>query len=269
LSGGDVVTPPPGGEGPAVDRASGTAAIVVRGVSKRYRAHDRRPTLAEALSRWITGRRQPAQAVCSLSDVSFDVARGDSLGVVGHNGAGKTTLLKILAGIAHPSSGHVQVRGRVATQLALGSGFQPYLSGRDNVFLQGTLLGLTNHDVAEREAEIVAFAGLEDAIARPLWTYSSGMAARLGFAVATHARFDVLLLDEALSAGDVSFRERCSAALDGFRRAGKTLVIVSHGADSIRRLCDRALWLDHGRVRELGPAREVVATYENVMRGRA
>ena len=250
-------------------RGDRTTAIVMRGVSKRYRAHDRRGTLAEALSRWITGRRQPAQTVCSLSDVSFDVAQGASLGVVGHNGAGKTTLLKILAGIARPSSGQVEVRGRVATQLALGSGFQPYLTGRDNVFLQGTLLGLTNRDIADREAAIVAFAGLEEAIDRPLWTYSSGMAARLGFAVATHARFDILLLDEALSAGDASFRERCSAALAGFRQAGKTLVIVSHGADSIRRLCDRALWLDHGRVRELGAADEVVAAYESVMRGRA
>jgi lipopolysaccharide transport system ATP-binding protein len=160
------------------------------------------------------------------------------------------------------------VWGRVATQLALGSGFQPYLTGRDNVFLQGTLLGLTNRDIADREAAIIAFAGLEDAIDRPLWTYSSGMAARLGFAVATHARFDILLLDEALTAGDASFRERCSAALTGFRQAGKTLVIVSHGAESIRRLCDRALWLDHGRVQELGAADEVVTAYESVMRGR-
>jgi lipopolysaccharide transport system ATP-binding protein len=241
---------------------------VVQGVSKWYRARDRRPTLAEALYRWVTGRRQPARTLCSLSDVSFDVAQGDSLGVVGHNGAGKTTLLKILAGIARPSSGRVQVWGRVATQLALGSGFQPYLTGRDNVFLQGTLLGLTNRDIADREAAIIAFAGLEDAIDRPLWTYSSGMAARLGFAVATHARFDILLLDEALTAGDASFRERCSAALAGFRQAGKTLVIVSHGAESIRRLCDRALWLDHGRVQELGAADEVVTAYESMMRGR-
>jgi lipopolysaccharide transport system ATP-binding protein len=253
---------------PVVDQTSRTGVIVVQGVSKWYRARDRRPTLAEALHRWVTGRRRPAQTVCSLRDVSFDVAQGDSLGVVGHNGSGKTTLLKILAGIARPSSGRVEVRGRVATQLALGSGFQPYLTGRDNVFLQGTLLGLTNRDIADREPAIVAFAGLEDAIDRPLWTYSSGMAARLGFAVATHARFDILLLDEALSAGDASFRERCSAALTGFRQAGKTLVIVSHGAESIRRLCDRALWLDHGRMRELGAADEVVTAYESVMRGR-
>ena len=253
----------------AVDGAMRVGAIVAAGVGKWYPPRDRGPTLGELLYRRFIRASAPPAAVWSLRDVSVDVAPGESLGIVGHNGAGKSTLLKIIAGIARPSAGRVAVAGRSATQLALGAGFNPYLTGRGNLFLQGTLLGLTNREVTELQASMVAFAELEAAIDRPLWTYSSGMVARLGFAVAVHARFDVLLLDEALSAGDASFRERCAATLTGFRKAGKTLVIVSHGAESIRRFCDRALWLERGHVHDLGAANTVVAAYETAMRRRS
>jgi len=210
-----------------------------------------------------------AEVRWALRDVSFEVAAGESVGLVGPNGAGKTTLLKIIAGIACPSSGSVEVRGRVATQFALGSAFDPRLSGRQNTFLQGTVLGLSNGEVRRFLPDIVEFAGLGPVIDDALWTYSRGMIGRLGLAVAAHARFDVMLLDEALSAGDARFRTRCREALVGFRRAGRTLVVVSHGVGPIRALCDRAVWLDAGVVREIGVAEAVLGHYTAWARARA
>jgi lipopolysaccharide transport system ATP-binding protein len=236
--------------------------IRAEGLGKRYWIREKRESLAEDLIRRLTGTRRAHQAFWALRDVSFEVPARGSLGIVGPNGAGKTTLLKILGGITQPSTGRAAVRGRIATQFGLGAGFHPYLSGLENARLQGTILGLTNAEVRRRLPAIVTFAGLDGAIDRPLWTYSSGMAARLGFAVAVHVDFDVLLLDEALSAGDAGFRSRCQERLTGFRAAGRTLVIVSHGSESIRDLCDQALWLERGQVRRLGPAGEVVDAYE-------
>ena len=245
---------------------AGGPRIVAQGLSKWYRPREQRPTMAAALHRAATGRGPRSPSVWSLRDVSFEVAEGESLGIVGANGSGKTTLLKLIAGIARPSAGWVRVRGRVSAQLALTSGFQQYLTGRENLFLQGTILGLTNREVARLVPDLVAFAELETAIDRPIWTYSSGMVARLGFSIAVHAAFELLLLDEALGAGDARFRDRCLAVLDALRRTGKTLIIVSHGAQSIRRLCDRVLWLDGGQVRAIGDPGDVVGRYEAVMR---
>ena len=212
--------------------------------------------------RRMLGIQPRLQQIRALHNVSFRVARGESLGIVGQNGSGKSTLLKILAGIAAPSSGKVEVRARIATQLQLGSGFHPFLTGRENIFLQGTILGMTNRQIRGLISAIIEFAGLEDAIDRQLWTYSGGMTSRLGFAVAAHVKFEVLLLDEALSAGDRAFRERCAETLQRFRASGATLIIVSHGAENLRRLCDRAMWLVQGEVRATGPAQEIVNQYE-------
>jgi ABC-type polysaccharide/polyol phosphate transport system ATPase subunit len=236
-------------------------AITVERVSKAYRVAARQQALAQMLLLRMLGVRRPIHETWALEDVSFSVPQGKSLGVIGANGAGKSTLLKIIAGIAVPTSGTVRVRGAVSTQLALGAGFHPYLSGRENVFLQGSVLGMSNARIREIFPTIVEFAGLDGAIDRPLWTYSSGMTARLGFAVAAHVDFELLLLDEALSAGDLNFRERCEQTLRNFRAAGMTLVIVSHGLRSILELCDHAIWLEKGRVREQGPAREVADHY--------
>jgi lipopolysaccharide transport system ATP-binding protein len=222
--------------------------------------------MAAALRVATIGRGVSSPIVWSLRGVSFELAEGESLGIVGPNGAGKTTLLKLIAGIARPSAGRLEVRGRVSAQLALTSGFHQYLTGRENLFLQGTILGLTNHEVGCLLPHLVAFAELEAAIDRPIWTYSSGMVARLGFAIAAHARFDLLLLDEALGAGDVSFRDRCLSVLDALRRDGKTLIVVSHGVQNIHRFCDRTLWLHDGQVRAMGEPDEVVARYEEAMR---
>jgi lipopolysaccharide transport system ATP-binding protein len=236
--------------------------IVAEGISKRYRLRQGKEALMEEIYRRFTGTRAPGRENWALRDVSLTVARGESLAIIGANGAGKSTLLKILAGITTPTSGRVEVSVRLATQLALGAGFHPYLSGRDNIFLQGTILGMTNTDVRRLLPRIVDFAGLDGAIERPLWTYSSGMITRLGFAVAAHVEFECLLLDEALSAGDLGFRERCENTLRRARDSRATLVIVSHGSENVRKLCDRALWLDGGRVRASGAVEEVVTAYE-------
>jgi ABC-type polysaccharide/polyol phosphate transport system ATPase subunit len=239
-------------------------AIRADAVSKRYRVRDGKQAMLESVVRRFTAAKPPAE-VWALREVSFTVARGEALAVIGANGAGKSTLLKILAGIAAPTSGTVDVGVRISTQLALGSGFHPYLTGRDNVFLQGTILGMTNAEVRRQFAPIVEFAGLDGAIDRPLWTYSTGMVARLGFAVAAHVACECLLLDEALAAGDLGFRERCDATLRRFRERGVTLVVVSHGRDDVKKLCDRALWLDGGRVRGFGACDAVLADYEAAM----
>jgi lipopolysaccharide transport system ATP-binding protein len=243
------------------------AAITAVALCKRYQARTGQQALLENVLRRLTGTMRARPDVLALRDVSLEVARGEALAVVGTNGAGKSTLLKIIAGITTPTSGRVVVRTRIATQLALGSGFHPYLSGRDNVFLQGTILGMSNGDVRRLLPRIVEFAALEHAIDRPLWTYSSGMVARLGFAVAAHVDCECLLLDEALSAGDIGFRDRCEETLARFRRDGVTLLIVSHGSENVRKLCDRALWLDAGAVRGCGDVEPVLAEYERFAAG--
>jgi len=251
-------------------RSRADDVVVVESLSKSYRARNlERQAMIENLLRWMLGMQGRSQQIQALHNVSFRMARGESLGIVGGNGAGKSTLLKMLAGIATPSSGKVEVRARVATQLSLGSGFHPYLTGRENIFLQGTILGMTNHQVRELIPVIVEFAGIKDAVDRQLWTYSSGMTSRLGFAIAAHVPFELLLLDEALSAGDRSFRERCTETLLKFRASGATMIIVSHGSENLRLLCDRALWLEHGEVRAIGPALEIIDRYEEVVGGRS
>jgi lipopolysaccharide transport system ATP-binding protein len=237
--------------------------IVVDRVSKAYRRRTHRRSLADTLVRLVARTHDPAPVRWVLRDVSFTLQPGESLGVVGRNGAGKSTLLKILAGIAQPTSGAVRVPVRVSTQFALGAGFNLALTGTENTYLQGTILGLTNREVRTLLPAIEAFAELGEAMHRPLWTYSTGMIARLGFAIATHAHGDLMLLDEALSAGDASFRERCRRALEDARKEGRSLVVVSHNAESIRTLCDRALWLHHGQVRAAGAAAAVVSDYMN------
>jgi ABC-type polysaccharide/polyol phosphate transport system ATPase subunit len=237
--------------------------VIVDGISKTYRARNlERQAMVENLLRWALGVQPRHQAIRALNNVSFRVARGESLGIVGGNGAGKSTLLKIIAGIATPTSGKVEVRGRIATQMSLGSGFHPFLTGRENIFLQGSILGMTNRQIQELIPAIVEFAGIEHAVDRQLWTYSSGMTSRLGFAVAAHVEFELLLLDEALSAGDRSFRDKCNTTLQKFRNSGAAMIIVSHGSENLRKLCDRALWMDGGEIRASGPANEIIDQYE-------
>ena len=202
--------------------------IVVDRISKRYR---------------IPRRREPFWA---LRGVSFEVGRGEALGVVGANGSGKSTLLKLLAGIVRPTSGSVDVRGRLAALLELGAGFHPEISGRENVEITGLLLGLTKREIAERFDAIVRFAGVQEFLDAPVKTYSSGMAVRLGFAIAAHSDPDVLLVDEVLAVGDEMFAHRALEKFSEFERAGKTLVFVSHDLGLVAERCRRAIWLERG-----------------------
>jgi ABC-2 type transport system ATP-binding protein len=197
----------------------------------------------------------------ALDGISLNVAGGETLGVIGRNGAGKSTLLKIIARVHRPSSGQVIVRGDVAPLLELGAAFHPELSGRENVFLNATLLGHKRKDVAERFAEIVAFSELGDFIDAPLRAYSSGMVARLGFALATTWRPKILLVDELFAVGDEAFQTKCRRRMGEFRSEGVTVVLVSHNTELLRELCSRVVWLENGQVSAEGEPSEVAAAY--------
>jgi ABC-type polysaccharide/polyol phosphate transport system ATPase subunit len=240
-------------------------AIDVRDVRKIYRRYGRRKSFGTLKSALLSGgvlRELTAGEVFeALKGVSFDVAAGTTFGIIGRNGSGKSTMLKLIAGIGKPTAGSVQVRGRVSALIELGAGFHPEISGRENVFINGMMLGLSKRDIARRFDEIVAFAGLEDFIDAPVKTYSSGMYMRLGFAVAINVDPDVLLVDEVLAVGDEAFTHKCFDRLAEFRRRGRTILLVTHALDLVTRFCDEALWLDAGIVRGQGDPRRVVDEY--------
>ncbi|MGE5413413.1 MAG: ABC transporter ATP-binding protein [Syntrophomonadaceae bacterium] len=240
-------------------------AIAVAGVTKVYRRYggEGHRTLKSALLGGRSRRRSAGEGVVALDGVSFTVARGETLGVIGANGSGKSTLLKLLAGIVRPTRGTVSVEGRLAALLELGAGFHPEISGRGNIEITGLLLGLTRKEIAARFDAIVAFAGVGEFLDAPLRTYSSGMAVRLGFAIAAHSDPDVLLVDEVLAVGDEAFAHRALEKFSEFERAGKTLVVVSHDLNLVAERCRRALWLDGGRLAADGPSGEVIARYRD------
>lgn len=242
-------------------------AVSVRNATKLYRRYGRKKsvgTLKSALLTGLPGRAlSPDASVSALTDVSFEVARGEVVGVIGANGSGKSTLLRLLAGIHRPTSGEVSVRGRVAALLELGAGFHPEISGRENIEINGLLLGLSKRQIGERFAEIVRFAELEEFLDAPLKTYSSGMAVRLGFSIAAHSDPDVLLVDEVLAVGDEAFSRRSLEKFAEFERAGKTIIVVSHDLALVAERCARALWLERGRLLADGPAGETVALYRD------
>jgi ABC-type polysaccharide/polyol phosphate transport system ATPase subunit len=228
-------------------------AVELDRVSKRYAVGERRGALAAP---W---RQRPS--LWALRELSLQVAQGESVGLIGHNGAGKTTVLRLLAGITRPTHGRVRTTGRVASLINLGAGFHPELTGRENIYLNGVILGLSRREVQARYAAIVEFADLGAYIDTPLKRYSSGMFARLGFAVAAHVDPDVLLVDEVLSVGDVSFQDRSIRKMLSFRDSGQAILFVSHNLSAIEMMCQRTVWLDHGQVRLAGPTAEVVRAY--------
>ena len=234
-------------------------AVQTQGLWKNFRLyHERNQFLKAAILR---GRRARYEEFWALKDVSFEVPTGKTFGVIGHNGSGKSTLLKCLAGILVPDKGTVSTVGRVTALLELGAGFHPELSGRENVYLNGAILGLKKREIEKRFDDIVEFAGLEQFIDSPVKNYSSGMFVRLGFAVAVNVDPDVLLLDEVLSVGDENFQRKSAERIDQFRRDGRTIVLVSHGLGSIEQLCESAAWLDHGQIKAVGPAADVISEY--------
>ncbi|CAN5727725.1 ABC transporter ATP-binding protein [soil metagenome] len=239
-------------------------AIEVLDVSKRFRiSTDRQSSLKE---RVINHRkRAKPEDFWALRDIAFDVEEGHTTGLLGHNGSGKSTLLKCTGGILAPTTGEIRVRGRLASLLELGAGFHPDLTGRENVFLNGSILGLTKADIAKRFDDIVSFAEMERFIDHQVKHYSSGMYVRLGFSVATNVEPDVLLVDEVLAVGDESFQRKCLDRIKQFQRDGRTIVFVTHGADLVRQICDRAVVLDHGEMVVHGTPSEAVRAFRDQM----
>ncbi|HWE07269.1 MAG TPA: ABC transporter ATP-binding protein, partial [Rhizomicrobium sp.] len=234
-------------------------ALEVRNLSKFY------PIGGSQWSRFrhvlAAGRVPRDRGIRALYDVSFHVERGEAFGVVGANGSGKSTLLQIVAGILQPTSGSVTANGRLSALLELGSGFSPEFTGRENVYLNASILGLAKEEIDARFAAIEAFASIGDFIDRPIRTYSTGMVLRLAFAVVAHVDPEILIVDEALAVGDIAFRQRCMKRIHALRGAGVTILFVSHETGDVKALCERCVWLDKGEVRALGDTDSVIADY--------
>lgn len=234
-------------------------AVSIEHVSKSFRLyHERNQSLKSAIMR---GRRSVHEDFWALKDVTFDVPEGSTFGLVGSNGSGKSTLLKCLAKIYHPTSGAITAAGKVAALLEVGSGFHPELSGRDNIFLNGSILGMSRKEIERKFDEIVDFSGVEQFIDQPVKNYSSGMYVRLGFAVAINVDPDVLVVDEVLAVGDAAFQEKCRQKFAEYKALGKTVILVSHAMESVQQMCDHAAWLRHGEVVQVGEADSTIAAY--------
>lgn len=242
-------------------------AIVVDNVSKRFRIyHERNQTLKAAAMR---RRRAEYEEFWALDDVSFEIPRGRTFGLIGDNGSGKSTLLKTIARILSPDRGEIRVDGRVAALLEVGSGFHPELSGRENVRLNGAILGMSRAEIDRKFDEIVDFAGVEQFIDQPVKNYSSGMYVRLGFAIAINVDPEILLVDEVLAVGDAAFQEKCAEKFLDFKRDGRTVVVVSHSLPSLQNMCDDVAWLSHGRLVETGRAAPILDRYQESTRADA
>ena len=240
-------------------------AISIDGVTKGFKKHHRRRHFLTLKSTFVRDFWQKEDLdkdyFWALKDVDLDVEPGETLGLIGSNGSGKSTLLKLIAGILKPTKGQISVNGRLSALIELGAGFHPEISGRENVYINGIMLGLTKHEIHDKFDEIVNFAELWEFIDNPVRTYSSGMFMRLGFSVAVHVNPDVLLIDEVLAVGDQSFVHKCLERIFDFKRRKKTIVVVSHDMGAIDKLCSRVAWLSNGNLVEAGPARETIDAY--------
>jgi len=247
------------------------SVIHIEGLGKRYRIGERERYLA--LRDVITGlfkapfshnsARRSADYLWALREVSLNVKQGEVVGLIGRNGAGKTTLLKLLSRITRPTTGFAEIRGRVGSLLEVGTGFHPELTGRENIYLSGAILGMRKREIDRKKDAIVAFAEVERFLEMPLKHYSTGMQMRLAFAVAAHLDPEILLIDEVLAVGDLEFQKKCLGKMQEVSHSGRTIVFVSHQMNQIRRLCERVLWIDAGQVRESGPTGQIVAKYES------
>jgi ABC-type polysaccharide/polyol phosphate transport system ATPase subunit len=236
-------------------------ALRFDGVTKSFPHHAGRMLLRDRVREW--GRAAPRLRFEALKDVSFELAPGESLGVIGANGAGKSTLLNLATGLAQPDSGRIEVNGHVGALLELGAGFHPDLTGAENLRLNAALNGLSRRETAARFEEIVEFSGVREFLDEPLRTYSAGMGMRLAFSVLVHTDPDILLIDEVIGVGDWEFSLKCLEKIRQFQKEGKTILLASHGLELVTSLCQRAIWLDHGRVVKAGPAQAVAAAYQS------
>jgi ABC-type polysaccharide/polyol phosphate transport system ATPase subunit len=247
------------------NKPQANSTIFLDDVSVNYRIpNESINTFKEYVIRLVQGKIKH-RSFWALKDIDLEIKKGEIFGILGRNGAGKSTLLKVISRILIPTEGRVWLKGNISPLLQLGAGFHPELSGRENIFLNATLLGRKREEIKEKLDEIIAFAEIGDFIEAPLRTYSSGMQARLGFAVASAWTPDILILDEVLSVGDAAFQEKCLDRMAGFRDHGATVLMVSHSIDRIRTTCERALWLDHGKIQTLDSAEKVSDAYQNFL----
>src|SRR5271154_613321 len=243
--------------------------ILAEGLGKRYQVGERERyfALRDVLTRAVKApfrrgrQRRPADHLWALRDVSLEIVQGEVIGLIGRNGAGKTTLLKILSRITRPTEGYAEMHGRVGSLLEVGTGFHPELTGRENVYLSGAILGMSKREINQKFGAIVAFAEVERFLETPLKHFSTGMQMRLAFAVAAHLEPEILLVDEVLAVGDLEFQRKCLGKMQEVSKTGRTIVFVSHQMNQIRRLCERAVWVDGGRLKCDGVAQEIVNEY--------
>jgi len=241
------------------------AAVTVENVWKYFRLyHEKNQYLKSTLLR---GRRARYDEFWALKDVDFEIPFGSTFGIIGSNGSGKSTLLKCLAGILSPDKGSVSCNGRMAALLELGAGFHPDLSGRENIYLNGAILGMTRSEIDRKLEEIISFSGLEKFVDTPVKNYSSGMVVRLGFAIATNVDPEILIIDEVLAVGDESFQHRCHEKIETFRQEGRTIILVSHGLMQVAQLCSTVAWLEKGVIKEIGPSYDVISKYSGESHG--
>lgn len=237
-----------------------SVAIRVKDLTKKYKLYQKR---SERLAN-VFGKEKNIKEFYALKGVSFEIGKGECVGIIGHNGAGKSTLLKLLTGVAFPTSGEIEINGRLASMLELGSGFNPELTGMENIYFNGSLNGLTKEDIDSKLRDILDFADIGKFIEQPVKNYSSGMFARLAFAVAINVDPDILIVDEILSVGDVGFQVKCMEKFNEFKKKGKTILYVSHGLGTVKKFCDRAIWLQKGEVVDDGNSVIVVERYYNL-----
>ncbi|GAB6274813.1 MAG: hypothetical protein STSR0004_16780 [Peptococcaceae bacterium] len=234
--------------------------VEIKDLWKKFQIYqDKTNSLKERLIFW---GRQRTEGFWALRNINLTVPKGKTIGLIGRNGSGKSTLLKIISRILYPTQGEVKVKGKLSTLLELGAGFHPDFTGRENIYLNASILGFNRKEIKEKLNEIIEFAELGDFIDNPVRNYSSGMYMRLGFAVAVHVDPDILLIDEVLSVGDLAFQEKCLTRIQNMQKQGKTIILVTHAPKQVEDLCDMAVWLDHGEARLQGPAQEVAQAYK-------
>lgn len=242
---------------------SSSLAIQVRNLTKSYHIYTNpKYRLLQMLCR---GRKEYFKVFSALNNVSFDVNKGDSVGILGHNGAGKSTLLQVLTGTLAPTSGTIQTNGRIAALLELGAGFNPEFTGKENVYMNAAILGLSKTEIEEKYEDILAFADIGEFIHRPVKTFSSGMYVRLAFSVAVHIEPEILIIDEALAVGDIRFQMKCLQHMEGLKARGTTILFVSHSPEQVKRFCNKAIWLDSGKVKAIGSSSEICDQYKDYM----
>ncbi|SMQ70721.1 ABC-type polysaccharide/polyol phosphate transport system, ATPase component [Plantibacter sp. VKM Ac-1784] len=236
-------------------------AVSVESISKKFRLyHERNQSIKSAIMR---RRVSVHEDFWALNDISFEVPRGSTFGLIGSNGSGKSTLLKCLAKILYPEHGTITANGKVAALLEVGSGFHPELSGRENIYLNGSILGMSRKEIDSKFDAIVEFSGVEQFIDQPVKNYSSGMYVRLGFSVAINVNPDILVVDEVLAVGDAEFQAKCFQKFQDFKAAGKTVILVSHSMATVKSMCDHAAWINKGNLQAVGPAASTIAAYES------